>query len=73
MPGESPAISCYYEHYERKAEILIAKLKALPQSDSGGDYEAGHVEADKILCDLLMELGWGDVVKAWENVGKWCA
>lgn len=52
-------------------EQAIEKLEALPQySREYRDYEDGHLMADKILCDLLKFLGHGDVVEAWEKVGK---
>ncbi len=48
----------------------IAQLKEL---QSNGDIESAHVTADKILCDLLKDLGYGDVVLEWESVEKWYA
>lgn len=38
-----------------------------------GDSEADHYRADSLLCELLAEIGYGEVVKAWEKVGKWYA
>ena len=39
-----------------------------------GDPEGAHGRADKILCELLRELGYGDtVVAAFERVEKWYA
>jgi hypothetical protein len=37
------------------------------------DQEAAHDEADEILCWLLRELGYGDVVDEWSKVKKWYA
>lgn len=37
----------------------------------GDDPETGHIEADKVLCDLLISLGYQEVVNEWENVRKW--
>lgn len=51
-------------------EQAIAKLTELAKS---GDYEAAHGDADQVLCDLLTALGHADVVKAWDEVGKWYA
>jgi hypothetical protein len=42
----------------------------LQEIQNSKDYEQAHVEADKILCDLLRELGYGDVVDEWEKVEK---
>jgi hypothetical protein len=51
-------------------EVAIKKLKEL---QDGGDTEADHGNADAILCDLLIELGYADVVAEWEKVDKWYA
>lgn len=48
----------------------IARLKALEDND---DFEYAHGEADDILCKLLRELGYDDVVDAYDLVGKWYA
>lgn len=37
------------------------------------DPEAAHVEADKVLCNLLVSLGYEDVVEAWHKVPRWYA
>lgn len=37
------------------------------------DKEGAHIEADEVLCDLLIELGYQDVVDAWLKVDKWYA
>jgi hypothetical protein len=39
----------------------------------GNDYESAHGDADQILCELLRSLDHGDVVDAWDKVGKWYA
>lgn len=40
---------------------------------AGGDPEQAHSRGDDILCELLMELGYGEVVAAWEGLPKWYA
>lgn len=37
------------------------------------DIEATHREADQILCRLLNELGFRDVVDLWDKLPKWWA
>ena len=37
------------------------------------DVESAHASADRILCALLNDLGYGKVVKAWETIPKWHA
>lgn len=35
------------------------------------DRNNAHVEADGILCNLLKELGFDDVVEAYDKIEKW--
>lgn len=37
------------------------------------DLEIAHEQGDDILCALLRHLGYGDVVEAWDKIGKWYA
>jgi len=48
----------------------IQKLKQL-QGD--GDTEIVHVKADKILCELLTELAYTEVVEEFNKLEKWYA
>lgn len=50
-------------------------IKALRELNGtlAGDVEVDHMEADKILCELLIELGHADVVKAYKRIWKWYA
>lgn len=48
----------------------IARLQELAKAM---DYEIPHGEADDILCDVLRQLGYGDLVDAYDKVGKWYA
>ena len=40
---------------------------------SNKDVEAAHATADSILCALLKDLGYEEIVKLWEQVDKWYA
>lgn len=51
-------------------ERAIMELKLLQPL---GDYERAHVEADTVLCKLLIQLGYADVVTEYEQVPKWFA
>ncbi len=53
-----------------KKEQAIELLKA---EQSNVDVEVAHVRADDILCGLLIELGYSDVVEEFEKVRKWYA
>jgi hypothetical protein len=35
------------------------------------DFAERHFYADDTMCDLLRELGYGDGVDVFENMGKW--
>ena len=51
-------------------EQIIKKLIELQQSD---DTEAAHCDADELLCNLLSDLGYDDVVAEYRKVDKWYA
>jgi hypothetical protein len=40
-------------------------------NDLTDDRESDHVEADRLLCALLLELGYPLTVAAFEKVLKW--
>jgi hypothetical protein len=53
------------EEYVKKLEECRRKPK---------DPESKHINADRILCELLELLGCEDVVKAYDNIRpKWYA
>jgi hypothetical protein len=51
-------------------EKALEKLRSL---QSEVDQEMEHLAADGVLCELLVSLGYADVVEEWEKVGKWYA
>jgi len=48
-------------------------LKALVALQKDDDIEMEHVEADRVLCQLLVTLGYGDVVTEFNRITKWYA
>lgn len=56
-------------------EQALSELSELPQEDwtNGSDFEAGHSRADDILCELLKDIGYEDIVEAFKKVGRWYA
>ena len=48
----------------------IAKLE---ECQSNRDTEKAHGDADDVLCELLTELGYDDVVSEYHKVKKWYA
>ena len=47
-----------------------AKLKILAENP---DEEAAHIQADDVLCDILNQLGFEDVVEEYRKIPKWYA
>lgn len=58
------------EEIKRISEPYIERLKT---EQNNYDTEYAHSAADNILCDLLTELGYGDVVKEYNKIEKWYA
>lgn len=52
------------------ATETIKKLKELQQS---GDTECAHSDADDLICELLLELGYEEVVTEYHKIDKWFA
>lgn len=48
-------------------------LAKLAECQKNNDTEMAHSNADDVLCALLDELGYGDVVAEYRKVRKWSA
>ena len=48
-------------------------LRKMVELQSDNDGELAHIVADRLLCDLLTDLGYGDLVKEYDKIGKWYA
>jgi hypothetical protein len=53
---------------KKLAKFYISKLK-----ECRGDTEIGHIDADWLLCDLLVQLGYSEVVEEFKKLTKWYA
>jgi hypothetical protein len=53
-----------------EAKARLIELQTVP---GDGDPEAAHAEADDVLCQLLYEIGYDDVVREWHKIPKWYA
>lgn len=49
----------------REAEERLEELQLL------GNLEQAHIDADKVLCELLIALGFKDVVAEFEAIDKY--
>ena len=59
-------------------EYLCRKIEdeALTKMDEecfGDDQEQNHVNADRILCDIIEKLGFNRLVEKFDSIGKWYA
>ena len=57
----------------KKKQDLQTRYATILREIQGWDVEAAHNRADKVLCELLTELGFNDVVIAFEEIPKWYA
>ncbi len=48
-------------------------LKELAKCINNNDVEMAHSDADDVLCELLISLGYEDVVNEYNLVPKWYA
>ena len=55
---------------ESRKSVILSQLRELEHCI---DYEASHIEADYLLCELLSLLGHQDVVDAFNDLRKWYA
>lgn len=57
-------------------QLMMDRQKAIDElkiAQGNGDIESAHSSADEVLCRLLKELGYDDVVAEYEKVEKWYA
>lgn len=78
--GESSDPVYKYKGLEEIEQLLnecqknkTTKLVTMQELNNLGNQEIAHIEADKILCNLLSDLGYSDIVEAFEKVNKWYA
>jgi len=48
-------------------------LRKLAECQASYDQEIAHMDADRVLCELLDSLGFHDVVLAYNAIPKWFA
>ena len=52
---------------EERIKIAIVELNNCTTLDT----EMAHCNADSVLCNLLEELGYGEVVEVYNEIDKW--
>jgi len=53
---------------KKLSDKYVAQLKEYATT---GDNEHDHLLADNILCSILWDLGYKEVVTIYNSVGKW--
>lgn len=56
-----------------REEALKALADIQQEEKESNDYEMTHADADSVLCQLLVSLGYGDVVTEYNRIHKWYA
>ena len=56
------------EEFQR--EEYITRMRECAEN---GDIEAAHSDADEILCEVLKDLGYEDLITLYHDVRKWYA
>ena len=54
-------------------QVLMDETIRKLQECAHEDIETRHMQADKILCEFLNQLGYQEVVKEYEKLPKWYA
>ncbi len=48
-------------------------IERLKEQQGSGDTEAAHIIADEIICQLLISLGYEDVIAEYNKIDMWYA
>ena len=57
------------QKYKRRIEYIMENLENNPDYDE----EDAHIDADEVLCELLREIGFDDIVRMYNRIPKWYA
>ena len=58
---------------KKKADIIKEAVEKMKECVNNGDTEVAHLDADNIICDVLTQLGYKELVDLYEKVKKWYA
>ena len=56
-----------------KEVINKEAIEKMKECVNNGDTEVAHINADAVLCDVLTQLGYKELVDLYEKVKKWYA
>jgi hypothetical protein len=51
----------------------VKYLEPMQQARNNMDQENAHIAADTILCELLTELGFAELIAVYDDIEKWYA
>lgn len=58
------------KYFEDLKEKYVIKMQ---EAINNNDEETGHMNCDDILCDLLNELGFNEIIDIYNMQDKWFA
>lgn len=58
---------------KKQRELAEKAKEKLTEELRNNDTESAHVNADEILLELLLQLGFEDVVDLYNQIDKWYA
>ena len=56
-----------------KEVIIKEAIEKMKECVNNGDTEVAHINAEAVLCDVLTQLGYKELVDLYEKVKKWYA
>ena len=56
-----------------KEVIIKEAIEKMKECVNNVDTEVAHINADAVLCDVLTQLGYKELVDLYEKVKKWYA
>ena len=58
---------------EQKRVMTPEDFAERMRDERNSDPESGHIHADKLMCNLLSALGYGEGVEVFDSLDKWYA
>lgn len=57
---------------EEHAEFLVAlRILASKAEDNTSEPEYDHIKADQLICKMLEQMGYRDIVEMYNRIPKW--
>lgn len=72
LPEDSFEVDIQTDELLKRSIATLIELKESNQSEDA-DIEKEHIQADEILCDFLLHLGYKELVDEFQKIWKWYA